>query len=558
MVQLRGERWRRLRRDRAGRPARERPAPPVEAEIVPPALRAVELGAARKQRAATRLEAVYLMVLLAAPAAQLLSAPPPGRAGFRDAVSAVLLLAAVGMRLLLRRLAVDADWVRDRRDSETARAAAWRRCATGRADAGDGPLSRQLRTAGVEQRWQFYREHRMDDQIDYFADRADRHRRTARRWRLIRLVLTVGTLGVAAAALLLPVPGAAIGLVSALLATSEAWLQFRRSEVLAASFAEARDELRGLRAEQPAGEEALARAVDAVETALERERWTWTAIMSVTVLTSSPRSSSAPAGGEPPSVPGDLPRTVRLGDRDVPLVRFTGPAPDVRTVAAALAEAGLEIGRRPVVVLVGGADGLTVDDPAAWTALFRDGLVPGLVRAGACLVDGGTDAGVLAFAGQARAAAAADYPAVGVAAAGTVRWPGRAPLLADAAEIGPQHTHLVSVPGQRWGTEPPWISLVATALAGGAPTLTVVINGGPITLDDVRRSLAAGRRVLVVAGTGRLADTLAAARRHPDPPGAVGPAEWALAASPLLDVVDGLADPALLADAIAALADQAG
>ncbi|MEN3357481.1 MAG: SLOG-associating effector domain 1 [Mycobacteriales bacterium] len=274
---------------RARKALRKRAAPSINAEIVPPALRAFEFEAAREQRAATRLEAAYLVVLLAAPAAQLLPVPSHDRAGFDDTASAVLLLAAVGMRLTLRWLGVDSDWVRARREAEAARSGAWRRCATGRADAGDGPLSREISTTSIETRWQFYRQHRMDDQIGYFTDRADRHRRTARRWHLIRLALTAGTVVVAAASLLLPVPGTVIGLMSSLLATSEAWLQFRRSEVLASSFAEARDDLRELRAENPADEESLARAVDAVETALERERWTWTAIMSVTVLTSSSR-----------------------------------------------------------------------------------------------------------------------------------------------------------------------------------------------------------------------------------------------------------------------------
>jgi SLOG in TRPM, prokaryote len=242
--------------------------------------------------------------------------------------------------------------------------------------------------------------------------------------------------------------------------------------------------------------------------------------------------------------------TVRLGQRDVPLIRFTGPAPGPAVVAARLAAAGLRPGRRPVVVLVGGADGLRIDDPAAWTALFRDGLVAGLVRAGACLVDGGTDAGILALAGRARAAAGGDYPAVGVVADGMVRWPGsgpgsgpgagpgRGPAAAGAAGLEPHHTHIVTVPGQAWGTEPPWISLIATALAGAARSLTVVINGGPITRDDVRHSLAAGRPVLAVTGTGRLADTL------------VGSA----APSPLLQAVDGLRDPRCLAARIADLA----
>jgi hypothetical protein len=264
----------------------------IDAEIAPPTLRGAESAALRQQHAAQLLQAGYLLVLLAAPVSRLLPLPDGHPAGVDDAVSALLLLVAVGMRLLLRAVAADADWVRARRESEDLRAAAWRRCATGSPVPDDGPLSQQLRTADVGTRWQFYRRNRMDDQIAYFAGRADRHRRTARRWKLVRLLLTVGTVGVAAASLLVAVPAAVIGLVAALLATSEAWLQFRRSEVLAASFADARDELRTLRERTPSDEEDLAHAVDVVELALEHERWTWTAIMSVTVLT----SPGTPAG----------------------------------------------------------------------------------------------------------------------------------------------------------------------------------------------------------------------------------------------------------------------
>jgi hypothetical protein len=240
---------------------------------------------------------------------------------------------------------------------------------------------------------------------------------------------------------------------------------------------------------------------------------------------------------------------VRLGGRDVPVVRFTGPQPDVATAAKALAAVGLEPGRRPVVVLVGGASGLTMDDPVRWRALFRDGLVAGLVRSGACLVDGGTDSGVMALAADARAAAAADYPAVGVVAEGTVRWPDRPPpALHDAADLAPEHTHIVAVPGGSWGIDPPWISVVASALAGSAGSLAVVVNGGPVALEDVRHSVAAKRRTLVVAGTGRLADALVEARREP------AAAERAVATSDLLEIVDGLREPTLLADAIASSA----
>jgi hypothetical protein len=199
---------------------------------------------------------------------------------------------------------------------------------------------------------------------------------------------------------------------------------------------------------------------------------------------------------------------------------------------------GLPLGRRPVVVLVGGADRLDTGDGVGWAALFRDGLVGGLARTGACLVDGGTDSGVVALAARAVAAGDHDLPVVGVVAEGTVCWPGQQ-RREGQAYLAPGHTHLVAVPGERWGAESPWIPLIADALAGSAVSVTVLVNGGEIARDDARRAMAAGRPVLTVRGTGRAADELAAA------PG-----------SPLLRVVDGLAHPEQLAEALVAMLNQ--
>jgi hypothetical protein len=267
----------------------------IDTQIAPAILRDLETAASRQQRAAHRLQAGYLLVLLAAPLVRLVPIPGSDRSRFDGTAAALLLIAAVGMRLLLRRVAADSDWVRARRESESLRAAAWRRCVSGRPTPEDGPLSHRIGGTDVASRWRFYRRYRIDAQIGYFADRAARHGRLAGRWQRVRLLLTLGTLVVAAASLVVPVPAGMIGLVAALLATSEAWLQFRRSEVLARSFAEAGDELSGLREQEPADEAALTQAVDSVELVLERERWTWTAIMSVAVLTSSGWSFGRPS-----------------------------------------------------------------------------------------------------------------------------------------------------------------------------------------------------------------------------------------------------------------------
>ena len=82
----------------------------------------------------------------------------------------------------------------------------------------------------------------------------------------------------------------------------------------------------------------------------------------------------------------------------------------------------------------------------------------------------------------------------------------------DRVALEPNHTHVVLVPGIEWGDESPWLSEVADVVADGAPSVTVVVNGGEITFDDALTSLRRGRPVVVLAGTGRTADEIAGAR----------------------------------------------
>ena len=78
------------------------------------------------------------------------------------------------------------------------------------------------------------------------------------------------------------------------------------------------------------------------------------------------------------------------------------------------------------------------------------------------------------------------------------------------AGLEPHHTHFVLVrSGRAWGDEAPYLAAVASALSPGRPSVTVLINGGELALGDAEHSLALGRPVLVLAGTGRAADRIA-------------------------------------------------
>jgi hypothetical protein len=206
----------------------------------------------------------------------------------------------------------------------------------------------------------------------------------------------------------------------------------------------------------------------------------------------------------------------------------------VEELPTALEGAGLAP-ERAVVVLVGGADGMGEQELHAVGDLLRDTLVPVVERHAAVVVDGGTDSGVMRLIGRARSAAGARFPLVGVAAAGTVAIPGDSgQTSSDAAPLEPHHTLFVLVPGREWGDEAPWISDIASVVAGSRPSVTVLINGGQIAYSDAAGSLDRGRPLVVLAGTGRTADAIAEALA-----GQTGdPRAVAIAASPLTSVVD--------------------
>jgi hypothetical protein len=220
--------------------------------------------------------------------------------------------------------------------------------------------------------------------------------------------------------------------------------------------------------------------------------------------------------------------------RDVPQI---GDIPRVhvrRTADIAVALDQLAVRRGiPVLVLVGGAAGMTQAHLATLSSVLRQSALPLLDRLGAAVVDGATDSGVMRVVGQARREGQARFPLVGVAAEGTVNVPGEGSAGPNAADLEPHHTQFILVPGADWGDESPWLADVADEIASGAPSVTLVVNGGEITFDDVAASLARGRPVLVLAGTGRTADAIARARTQSDG----DPRAAALASSELTSVV---------------------
>jgi hypothetical protein len=165
------------------------------------------------------------------------------------------------------------------------------------------------------------------------------------------------------------------------------------------------------------------------------------------------------------------------------------------------------------LVLVGGADGMSAHDLRRCAPLFQP-LVELASRFQSAAFDGGTDTGVMRLMGRALATSKRPFPLVGVVCSALAAVPGRPPRK-GAAELEPNHTDFALVPGEEWGDEAPWLARLAETV--GERTATVLVNGGDISMRDAVLAVEAGRPLIVVDGSGRTADALAAAARGKPP-----------------------------------------
>jgi hypothetical protein len=138
-------------------------------------------------------------------------------------------------------------------------------------------------------------------------------------------------------------------------------------------------------------------------------------------------------------------------------------------------------------------------------------LASALVQANISVLDGGTRAGVMALMGQALAAAGRSAPYIGVLPAHATAGPGGAQ---GEDMLEPHHSHFVLVQSGQWGAESKFMAGLATHLAGPARSLVLLVNGGQVALQDLEFNLRQGRQVVILAGSGRLADQIAAEARR--------------------------------------------
>jgi len=192
--------------------------------------------------------------------------------------------------------------------------------------------------------------------------------------------------------------------------------------------------------------------------------------------------------------------------REPSFIRASSTAPDTNVQLSALIT-DVRKGADAFVFLSGGASKMREDHQRQLLAIF-DALSL-LTKAGHRLAvgDGGTKAGIMEAAGLARKASGHAFPLIGLAPAAEIPPRGLTP-------VDPNHSHIVAVDnpaapaGDAWGSETGTMYWFFAKLAEGRPSVTIVANGGGITLAEVEANVRAGRRMILIEGSGRAADAL--------------------------------------------------
>jgi hypothetical protein len=175
----------------------------------------------------------------------------------------------------------------------------------------------------------------------------------------------------------------------------------------------------------------------------------------------------------------------------------------------------LEIPQPHALIMVfGGAKGLDDSRKARLTELFTDAIAPAAADLGALIIDGGTQSGAMAMMGEAFARDGRGSQLLGIAPAGKVTYPGSPndANMVDGAPLEPNHSHFVLVESDEWGGETGTMFKLAGAF--NVSVVTMLINGGQIAGNEALQSVRNGWPMLVIEGSGRLADELSTAVRN--------------------------------------------
>ena len=166
-----------------------------------------------------------------------------------------------------------------------------------------------------------------------------------------------------------------------------------------------------------------------------------------------------------------------------------------------------------VIAFMGGAAKMNSEDAIRLERAIHDGVARAIIELDAIVVDGGTDSGTMGLLNTALREHNFRGVYIGVAP-GSLTQPPNQPD-GDLEPLGDAHTHFVLVEGENWGDELKPMYALINALAEEAPSLGILVNGGKGTEDEVEENVGDDRKVMVLDGSGRLADKISLQLRYP-------------------------------------------
>lgn len=170
---------------------------------------------------------------------------------------------------------------------------------------------------------------------------------------------------------------------------------------------------------------------------------------------------------------------------------------------------------RPLIMLIGGCIHPLQADV---THDVLQSIAHTAEQMGALVLAGGTHTGVMGTTGQIRCLENYSFPLIGVVPQDMPVYPGgptmRQYLRSEEKrrELAPFYSHMLLVPGGKYGNEASWVLGLADELSPRETSISVLVNGVNVTRKDIQLNLQAHRKLLALAGNSRLADELAS---HP-------------------------------------------
>ena len=175
---------------------------------------------------------------------------------------------------------------------------------------------------------------------------------------------------------------------------------------------------------------------------------------------------------------------------------------------------------KALILIAGGADTLDEKHKLPLVRLFG-GIARAAANLDAVIIDGGTQSGVMELMGQGIADCGYQSPLIGVAPIGKVKYPGS--IGEGDTDLDPNHSYFVLVEGGDWGSELDTINKLVQVFTKESAGVVILAGGGPNSINEALCAVRYNLPLIVLEGTGGMADEIAVAwrsmRRPPQDPG---------------------------------------